>query len=129
MRSTVIVGGGLVGSLLSIFLARRGWKVVVYERNGDLRRRDAVSGRSINLVLTSRGLRALDRVGLRERAMSLTVPVTGRMIHPLDDELAYQPYGKDCLLRCRFSFHFESFHKTFKRRNFRTRYTSRTNYL
>ena len=94
-REAVIVGAGLVGSLLSIFLARRGMRVTIYERLPDLRRPRAGVGRSINLVATRRGFDALDRVGLTESIRALTVPVRGRMIHALDGELAYQPYGKD----------------------------------
>jgi len=89
-----IVGAGLVGSLLAALLARRGHRVTVHERRPDLRRSEGAGGRSINLVLTRRGIRALDRVGLAEGALRLTVPVTGRMMHALDGTLAYQPYGR-----------------------------------
>jgi kynurenine 3-monooxygenase len=91
----VIVGGGLVGSLLAIFLARRGFRVVVHERRADLRGADGPAGRSINLVVTSRGVRALSAVGLWERALPLSVPVIGRLIHSTGGGLAYQPYGRD----------------------------------
>ncbi len=91
----MIVGGGLVGSLLAVVLAERGRPVTVFERRADPRRGGAEGGRSINLVLTRRGVRALERVGLATRAMALTVPVTGRMMHAVDGERAYQPYGRD----------------------------------
>jgi kynurenine 3-monooxygenase len=93
--NAVVVGGGLVGSLLAIFLVRRGWSVRVYEKRPDLRRTERSAGRSINLVITNRGFRALDRVGLEREARRLTVPVRGRMIHGLDGALAYQPYGRN----------------------------------
>ncbi|MDQ3101055.1 MAG: FAD-dependent oxidoreductase, partial [Bacteroidota bacterium] len=37
-KKITIVGGGLVGSLLAIFLAKRGHNVAVYERRGDPRK-------------------------------------------------------------------------------------------
>jgi kynurenine 3-monooxygenase len=91
----VIVGAGLVGSLLAIFLTGRGFRVVVHERRADLRGADGPAGRSINLVVTSRGVRALSAVGLWETARPLSVPVIGRLIHSTAGELAYQPYGRD----------------------------------
>ena len=93
--AVTIVGGGLVGSLLAILLARRGHDVTVFERRSDLRQGPVEAGRSINLVLTRRGIRALERVGLAERAMALTVPVHGRMVHGPTGQVAFQPYGRD----------------------------------
>lgn len=91
----VVVGGGPVGCVLSLLLARRGFEVEVYEARPDMRRRDVPAGRSINLVLCNRGLRALRLLELEEPVLALTVPVYGRMMHALDGALAYQPYGKD----------------------------------
>jgi len=90
-----IVGGGLVGSLLAILLSRRGHAVTVHERRSDLREGPVEAGRSINLVATRRGIRALERVGLAERALALSVPVYGRMVHAATGALAFQPYGRD----------------------------------
>lgn len=94
-KPVVIAGGGLVGSLLALFLRRRDLPVTVIEARPDLRRADAVGGRSINLVLTRRGLRALDRVGLAGQALELTRAVTGRMIHDPEGECVFQPYGRE----------------------------------
>lgn len=94
-QRVVIVGAGLVGALLAILLKRRGYNVELFEQRSDMRRVDLPAGRSINLVLTNRGLRALELLGLRERVLELTVPVLGRMMHDRGGELAYQPYGKD----------------------------------
>jgi kynurenine 3-monooxygenase len=90
-----IVGAGLVGSLLATFLVRRKLDVEVWERRADPRQAGAAGGRSINLVVTSRGINALRQVGLDRAASRLTVPVTGRMMHTVDAELSYQPYGRD----------------------------------
>ncbi|MDH3283709.1 MAG: FAD-dependent monooxygenase [Acidobacteriota bacterium] len=94
-QEIVIVGGGLVGSLAAIFLARRGLPVAVHERFPDLRETNEDGGRSINLVVASRGIRALAKLGLVEQVLRLTVPVTGRMMHSLSGELTFQPYGRD----------------------------------
>jgi kynurenine 3-monooxygenase len=91
----VIVGGGLVGSLAAIYLARRGHAVSIRERRPDPRRAGAEGGRSINLVVTWRGIDALSRVGLDRPVLALTVPVRGRMLHSPEGRLAFQPYGRD----------------------------------
>lgn len=90
-----IVGAGLVGSLLAMVLLRRGTPVQVYERRPDMRLGQAQAGRSINLVATERGLKPLDRVGLRRAVLDLTVEVRGRTMHDREGRLTYHPYGKD----------------------------------
>ncbi len=90
-----LVGAGLVGSLLSLYLARRGADVRVLERRADMRKERIRAGRSINLAISVRGLHALGRVGLGEKALQHAIPMRGRAIHPADGPLVFQPYGKD----------------------------------
>ncbi len=90
-----IVGAGLAGSLLAIYLAKKGFKVDVYERRPDMREHNIDGGRSINLALSTRGIHALKEVGLYEEIKKISIPMYGRMIHPLEGELTFQRYGKD----------------------------------
>jgi kynurenine 3-monooxygenase len=94
-ESVTLVGAGLVGSLLAMFLARRGFQVEVLERRPDMRREVVDAGRSINLAISTRGLHALRQVGLEQEALRHAIPMRGRMIHPLTGGLTLQPYGKD----------------------------------
>ncbi|HRI77934.1 MAG TPA: NAD(P)/FAD-dependent oxidoreductase [Cyclobacteriaceae bacterium] len=89
-----IIGAGLVGSLLSIYLAKRGYAVSVYERRFDMRSHILGSGRSINLALSNRGIRPLEEVGLAEQMKKNSVPMKGRQIHDIKGNLSFQPYGK-----------------------------------
>ncbi|MBE0644467.1 MAG: FAD-dependent monooxygenase [Bacteroidetes bacterium] len=91
----LLVGAGLAGSLLSIYLARRGYAVDVYERRPDMRLAHMSAGRSINLALSKRGIHALDEVGLLDAIMDIAIPMRGRMIHGENSSLTFQPYGKD----------------------------------
>lgn len=94
-RSNVtIIGAGLCGSLLSIILARRGIKVTVLERQVDPRTVHAVTGRSVNLVLSARGNRALKYAGIIEYIEPLLVPMKGRLIHHEDGTTELQSYGQ-----------------------------------
>ncbi|SEA33177.1 FAD-dependent oxidoreductase [Microbulbifer marinus] len=90
----VIAGGGLVGAMAAGFLARRGYRVEVYERRPDLRAHDISAGRSINLALANRGIYALERLGLMERVSQLLIPMRGRMVHDVDGSCNLQPYGQ-----------------------------------
>lgn len=90
-----IVGAGLVGSLLSIYLAKRGFKVSVFERRTDMRVKLLDHGRSINLALSNRGLRALGEVGLAEEIKKVAIPMHGRTMHSREGQLTFQPYGKE----------------------------------
>ncbi len=94
-RSSVnIIGAGLCGSLLSIILARRGIKVTVLERQADPRTMKAAAGRSINLVLSARGNRALKYAGIFEHIEPLLVPMKARLIHHEDGATELQSYGQ-----------------------------------
>lgn len=53
-KDVVIIGAGLIGSLLGVTLQKLGYNVSIYERYSDIRSIPSI-GRSINLVLTSRG--------------------------------------------------------------------------
>ena len=82
-QKVIIIGAGLAGSLLSIYLAKRGIAVDVYEARGDMRLEEVAAGRSINLALSDRGIAALREVGMDEYMLAEAVPMYGRMIHSL----------------------------------------------
>jgi kynurenine 3-monooxygenase len=89
-----IVGAGLAGALMAVFLARRGLSVTVIEKRTDMRRTPIPTGRSINLALANRGLKALRAVGLEDRARALLTTMRGRMIHDEEGHTELQPYGQ-----------------------------------
>ena len=92
-RSVTILGGGLCGALLAIILARRGISVTVLERQPDPRVKAVPSGRSINLALAARGIRALKHAGVYEDMQSLLIPMKGRRIHARDGSTELHTYG------------------------------------
>lgn len=91
----IIFGSGLVGSLLGIYLARKGCKVDIYERRPDTRKTKRIDGRSINLALSDRGWRALEGVGIADEVRNISIPMYGRMVHALDGSTNLQPYSQD----------------------------------
>lgn len=95
-KQVIIVGAGLVGSLWAVYMSKRGYSVKVYERRSDVRKAEIVAGKSINLALSDRGIKALKNVGIDEEILrELAIPMTGRIMHDLDGNLSYQPYGKE----------------------------------
>ncbi len=90
-----IIGAGLVGSLLSIYLRKRGYQVDVYERRPDMRSANIKAGKSINLALSNRGWRPLTEVGIEEELKKIIIPMKGRMMHNLEGKLSFQAYGKE----------------------------------
>ena len=95
MKNYTIIGAGLVGSLLGIYLSERGNKVVIYERRPDMRKASISAGRSINLALSDRGWKGLQGVGIDADVKEVALPMQGRMIHNLKGEQTFQPYGKE----------------------------------
>ena len=94
-KNITIIGAGLVGSLLSIYLAKRGNKVSIYERRKDMRKEAMSAGRSINLALSDRGIKALEEVGIMDEIRKIAIPMHGRQMHNADGTTAYQAYGKE----------------------------------
>ena len=93
MANVVIIGAGLAGSLLAIYLAERGIEVEVYESRGDMRLKEVAAGRSINLALSNRGIAALRGVGMDASVLAEAVPMYGRMIHSVSGETCLQRYS------------------------------------
>ena len=94
-KEVTIIGAGLVGSLLSVYLTRQGYRVNIYERRDDMRKKNWTGGRSINLALSDRGIRALEEVGLMDEIRKIAIPMHGRSLHSPDGKIGYQPYGKE----------------------------------
>ncbi|MEZ4415306.1 MAG: NAD(P)/FAD-dependent oxidoreductase [Gemmatimonadota bacterium] len=94
-KPVAVVGAGLAGAMMACFLARDGHAVHLLERRPDPRRRAVEGGRSINLALSHRGLRALAELGLDEEILAHTVAMRGRMMHAPDGALTLQPYGTE----------------------------------
>lgn len=88
-----IVGAGLVGCLLGAMLAKRGYAVEIFERRPDMRTTDISAGRSINLALSDRGLRALHAAGLSDDILAIAIPMRGRMTHDTHGTQAFYAYG------------------------------------
>jgi kynurenine 3-monooxygenase len=92
-QKIAIVGSGLVGSLLAIYLRKAGHSVHIYDRSPDIRQIE-FSGRSINLAMSNRGWKALDGVGVGDAVRQIAIPMDKRAIH-LVDKLNFQAYGQE----------------------------------
>jgi kynurenine 3-monooxygenase len=91
----VLIGSGLAGGLLAAYLGRRGYEVDLYERRADPREGNIVGGRSINLAISTRGIHALEQIGIAEEALRNAIPMRGRMIHDKSGALHFTPYDVD----------------------------------
>jgi len=93
-KNIAIVGSGLVGSLLAIYLRKRNHTVTVFDRRPDIRK-VKFSGRSINLAMSVRGWKTLDKVGIGAPIRELAIAMDKRAIHLNGQPEYYQQYGKD----------------------------------
>ncbi|WP_036156053.1 FAD-dependent oxidoreductase [Maribacter forsetii] len=93
-KNIAIIGSGLVGSLLAIYLKRYGHQITVFDRRPDIRNVE-FSGRSINLAMSNRGWNALKAVGIEEEIKEIAIPLDKRAMHVIGKEQYFQKYGKD----------------------------------
>jgi kynurenine 3-monooxygenase len=91
----ILIGSGLAGGLLAAYLGRRGHDVDLYERRADQREGNIVGGRSINLAISTRGIHALEQIGIADEALQHAIPMRGRMIHDKSGALHFTPYDVD----------------------------------
>jgi kynurenine 3-monooxygenase len=90
-----IVGAGPAGCVLALLLAQRGHEVHLHERRGDPRSTAPEAGRSINLALAARGMRALELAGVMPVLESGLVRMPGRQLHLADGSESFNPYGQN----------------------------------
>jgi kynurenine 3-monooxygenase len=95
MPKFILIGSGLAGGLLGAELGRRGYDVDLYERRADPREGNIVGGRSINLALSTRGIHALEQLGIANEVLKHAIPMRGRMIHEKSGALHFSPYDRD----------------------------------
>ncbi len=95
MSKFVLIGSGLAGGLLAAYLGRRGYDIDLYERRADPRAGNFVGGRSINLALSTRGIHALEQLGIADEVLRYAIPMRGRMIHDKSGNLHFAPYDRD----------------------------------
>ncbi len=93
-KDIAVVGSGLIGSLLAIYLKRLGHKVTVFDRRPDIRTIE-FSGRSINLALSDRGWKTLQKVGIEKEVKKIAIPLFKRAMHVDSKPIYYQNYGKE----------------------------------
>lgn len=93
-KSIAIIGSGLIGSLLAIYLKKLGHTITVFDRRPDIRNIQ-FSGRSINLAMSNRGWNALRKVGIESEIKKIAIPLNKRALHVVGQEEYYQKYGKE----------------------------------
>src|SRR5690606_38701177 len=93
-KNIAIIGSGLVGSLLAIYLRKKGHRVTVFDRRPDIRTIE-FSGRSVNLAMSDRGWKALEKAGLEDKIRELSIPMDKRAMHLKDSPVYFHKYGKD----------------------------------
>ena len=95
-KNMAIIGAGIVGSALALWLNNQGARVSVYERRSAqaFMKRPTIQKRNINLALSHRGLKSLSLIGLQDNIMPLCCPMYGRRVYPsTDGSPFFQPYG------------------------------------
>ena len=72
-----IIGAGLVGCFMAILLAKRGYKVSIYERSSKSEFDNPISSRSFNMTFQDFGTNSLKEAGVWEIIQSIILPLDG----------------------------------------------------
>jgi len=114
-QEVAVIGCGLAGGMTGMLFAKRGFRVILTEKNEDWRQNEEEMKddlhrsnikRSINLALSHRGRSALKKIGLEAEVMKFAVPMRGRAIHTSKVSLeadAFQPYDENDPSNCIYS--------------------------
>ena len=94
-KTITVAGGGPVGTLLAISLARHGYKVGLFEGRPDSRQTSIYQGKSINIAMSDRGWTSLEKIGISSDVKADAIPMYHRAIHGVDGEISKLPYGKE----------------------------------
>ena len=94
-NKVIVIGGGPVGTMQGIFLAKRGFNVELYESKKDIREENPKRGRSINLTLSHRGLEAMKAIGCEDDVYAIAIPMYTRYVHLPNGKVSIQPYGNN----------------------------------
>jgi kynurenine 3-monooxygenase len=89
-KNVGIIGSGLAGVTLGMFLTKRGYRVTLLDKRGDPRFEAPTETRSLGLTLTKRGLDGLEVVGAAAQVKADSVPFTGRVFHGEDGSASPQ---------------------------------------
>ena len=84
-----LVGAGLSGPVMATYLSSLGFSINVYEARSDMRKISTSAGRSINLALSARGIRALKDIGVFKKIEPDLIPMSGRMIHDANGNIIF----------------------------------------
>jgi kynurenine 3-monooxygenase len=89
--SIIIVGAGISGLALALLLGRQGRKISVYDKRTLFDQQ--IDGRSINFTISGRGLAVLEQLGLKEKVLSQSNPMGGRIVHLPKAKAVRYKYG------------------------------------
>ncbi len=95
LPSVAINGAGPVGALLAVMLAKKGYRIDLFESRPDSRRTNIYQGKSINLALSDRGWKALQAIGVDSEIREQAIPMYCRIMHDEHGNLSKLPYGSD----------------------------------
>src|SRR5688572_12717367 len=92
--SVLVLGAGMIGPVMAMYLAKAGLRVHVWEKRSDPRLAPVRgAANSVNLTLCDRGFAALEPLGLAAVVRERCAPVYGRRVHDVTGSVRLQPYG------------------------------------
>lgn len=89
-----VVGAGMVGPVVAMYLARRFGRVDLVERRPSPLISPEPAGRSVNVVLSTRGRQVLRDLGVENVVRDICMPLHGRLVHTADGGSIMQPYSR-----------------------------------
>ncbi len=92
----LIIGAGLSGSLLGLFLCKKGFDITIYEKRGDFwQNANTILRRTIGMSISNRGISAISKLGIAEAIVNYATPTYGRATYDYYGSKTIQYYSND----------------------------------
>ena len=90
----LIAGGGMIGPVMALTMSGEFDKITILEKRGR-KQTDEKTESSLQIILSERGWKILEEIGLKQEVIKMCIPLSGRMNHHKVNKAVTEKYGEN----------------------------------